>query len=299
MNYQYMNVYQKITVSSIEEIYETICKYKIFHKLSSQSVEEGEPRIDVFYRGQGDSGWDIAPSLVRSPIPESHLLEKYSIKEPMSLLGTIAYIQHYFQNTRFIDFTLNPDVAIYFSCASHHDKDGAFYIFPYAPHKAEWYTAVVLSELTRIQDKDEISVEELSEEVLKNNPKLRTSFSTLTELNGAIMSFLDHGFMVLPDSESYCKNIRLQRQKGCFYICGVKFSKKIATSDRWLSRAGNNRFNPHSAVVPSEMVNGNALVKLIIPKQAKTDFLYQLSLKGITENYLFPDLDSKTEITCN
>ena len=142
--------------------------------------------------------------------------------------------------------------------------------------------------MTRIQTKDEISVQDFSYEVLKYHPDFKERFSTIEELNGAIISFLDHGFMVLPDKDSYKKNIRLQRQEGCFYVCGVKFSKTLTSTDRWFSRAGNNKFSPHSAVVPDDLKNGHSLVKLIIPKECKPDMLQRLALKGITQDYLLP-----------
>ncbi|OUQ44591.1 hypothetical protein B5E64_13610 [Drancourtella sp. An12] len=289
MNYQCINIYQEVTVSSIEEIYDTIKRYIKFHNFSYPNLIDEEPRTYTFFRGQSNSAWDITPSLIRSNIKESKLLEIYMPpKENLSLFGTIAYIQHYHQSTRFIDFTFNPDIAIYFACSGHNDKNGALYIYPYLPHKAEWYTATVLSELTHIQGKDEISVQDFSQIILQSHPEFRERFLNIEDLNGAIISFLDHGFMVLPDSSSYHNNVRLQRQQGCFYVCGVEFSKPLTPTNRWFSQAGKNKFNPHSAVTPDELRNGDFLVKIIIPKDIKPQFLYQLSSKGITESFLFP-----------
>lgn len=289
MSYHSIHIYQEITVSSIKEIYDTIRKYIRFHNFSYPNLTDKEPRTYIFFRGQSNSTWDITPSLIRSNIDESKLLEVYMPpKENLSLFGTIAYIQHYHQNTRFIYFTFNPDIAIYFACSGHHDKNGAFYIYPYRPHKAEWYTATILSELTHIQESAEISVQDFSQKILKYHPEFRKRFLTIDELNGTIISFLDHGFMVLPDRDSYKNNIRLQRQEGCFYVCGVEFTKSLTSTDRWFSQAGKNKFKPHSAVIPNELKNGNFLVKIIIPKELKSQFLDQLSSKGITNSFLFP-----------
>ncbi len=288
MGYQYINVYQEITISSMDEIYQIIKKYKEFHKLPRFERGKGSPPLDCFYRGQSNYEWDISPSLLRSKIEEQNLISTFTPKEAMSLFGTMAYIQHQHRGTRFIDFTKNPDVAIYFACSGSEDKNGALYIYDYAPHEAEWCTAAILSELTRIQSSDEISVQEFSYEVLKYHPDLEKRFSTIEELNGVIISFLNHGFMVLPDKDSLDKNVRLQRQEGCFYVCGVKFSKTLTSTDRWYSRAENNKFSPHSAVVPDDLKNGRSLVKLIIPKEYKQDMLQRLALKGITQDYLLP-----------
>ena len=51
---------------------------------------------------------------------------------------------------------------VHFKVFDNNDKDGALYIYNYAPHRSEWYTAAILSELTRIQTKDEISVQDFS-----------------------------------------------------------------------------------------------------------------------------------------
>ena len=124
---------------------------------------------------------------------------------------------------------------------------------------------------------------------MKKYPSLKKRFSKVEELNGAIVSFLDHGFMVLPDDESYGNNLRLQRQKGCFYVCGVEFVSKLTARDHWFSRAGRNEFFPHSAIVADSLKWGRNLVKVIIPKELKKEILKNLAEKKITKEYLFPN----------
>lgn len=112
-----------------------------------------------------------------------------------------------------------------------------------------------------------ISVQEFSSELLRRYSDFQKRFLTIEELNGTIMSFLDHGFMVLPNKNNFHKNIRLERQEGCFYVCGVNFSKTLTSKDHCFSCAGKNIFFPHSAVVPDELKDGHSLVKLIIPQK--------------------------------
>ena len=59
-------------------------------------------------------------------------------------------------------------------------------------------------------------------------------------------------------------NIRIQRQKGCLYVCGVKFETPIDKMRTSLN-AGDNIFCPHEVVVPRELDGGHSLVKIIIP----------------------------------
>lgn len=144
MGYQRVNTYQEITISSMDEIYQIIQNYKAFHKLPRFEQGEDSPALDCFYRGQSNCEWDISPSLSRSERSEQTSISTFKHDKNMSLFETIAYIQHHCQGTRFIDFTKNPDVAIYFACSGSDDKNGALYIYDYAPHEPEWYTTTIL-----------------------------------------------------------------------------------------------------------------------------------------------------------
>lgn len=255
--------------------------------MSRPNLNQKDGLVQPFYRGQSNSKCSIEPSILH---PDTSRQQENNIVTPkgLSLFGTIAYMQHYCQGTRFIDFTVNPDIATYFACRSNNDKDGAVFIYCYAPHKAEWYSAVVLAELEGIVGVDKISVKSLSERIMKNYPNIKSSFRDIQELNGWIISFLDHGFMVLPDDESVQGNLRMKRQQGCFYMCGVKFDHNLQGYDRWFSHAGMQQFYPKSVVVPDDLKCGKWLIKLVIPKEKKTAILQQLSDRGITYDYLFP-----------
>lgn len=287
--YRKIDQYQEIHVTTIEEIYNIIVEYNKFRNLPRPAFTKDGPLLQGFYRGQSNSEWDISPSLLRSKTPEPQMLKIFNPNKKMSLFGTIAYIQHHQTGTRFIDFTTNPDVAIFFACLDSEDTDGAIFLYDYVPHQAGWYTSVVLSELARLDGNNKITVQNLAEQVLKNNPELNNRFSSIEELNGGIISFLDHGFMVLPDTESLNENLRLKRQQGCFFVCGVEFDPKLSSTDHWFSRAGRCHFYPHSAAVPLDLRNGHTLVKVIIAKKCKQSILQHLKSKGITYDYLLPE----------
>ena len=104
MGYQCIDMYQEITISSLDEIYQIIQEYKKYYNLPRPGLSKESPCLNGFYRGQSNFEWDISPSLLRSNIEEADLISTFSPKETMSLFGTIAYIQHHYQSTRFIDF---------------------------------------------------------------------------------------------------------------------------------------------------------------------------------------------------
>ena len=284
------NQYREIEIDTYEEIIQITKEYNKYFDLPRASNIQKDVFVQPFYRGQTDSEWDIEPSLLHTKLSEQ---QKKNIKIPkgLSLFSAIAYKQHYYTGTRFIDFTMNPDIAVYFACNKDDDKDGAVFVYCYAPHKAEWYSAIVMSEVEEIISTDKMSLQSLSEKIFYNYPDIQKKFQDIMELNGWIISFLDHGFMVLPDEKSIQDNLRMQRQQGCFYVCGVKFDHDLRANDRLFSTAGIQYFYPQLAVIPSDLKSGRWLLKIIIPKEKKSDILKQLSDKGITYDYLFPDGD--------
>ena len=286
-------VLQERRADTYEEIIQIIKEYNKSFDLPRVSNIQNDVLVQPFYRGQSNSEWNIEPSLLRTNLSEQQR-ENIKIKIPkgLSLFSAIAYKQHYYTGTRFIDFTTNPDIAVYFACNKDDNKDGAVFLYCYAPHRAEWYSAIVISELEEIISADKISIQSLSEKIFHNYPDIKQYFQDIRELNGWIISFLDHGFMALPDDDSIKKNLRMQRQQGCFYMCGVKFDHDLQADDRFYSMAGMQHFYPQTAVIPNDLKCGRWLRKIVIPKEKKYYILKQLSDKGITYDYLFPDDDS-------
>lgn len=290
-----INIYefQEIRINSLDELYAYVEAYDRAHNLP-RTVYEGEPPIQAFYRGQPNSVYDITPSILRSKPPElseGEFIRKYTPSDDMSLFEAISYIQHYYTGTRFIDFSTSPDIALYFACQTKPDKpaDGALFMYCYAPHRAEWYSSMILTEVAALESEEKISIKVLAEKLMIKYPQIKRGFNSTDELSMAIVSFLDHGFMAVPDEATCSNNQRLKRQQGCFYICSVKFEHELDKQDRWQSRAGNQVFFPESAIVPESLKSKSPLVKLIIPHELKPSILEHLKRKGVTKEYLFPD----------
>lgn len=290
--YEKKHEYQEIRVNTLEDINEIIADYNSFYNLPRQgrtAMDDPSVYLQTFFRGQSDESWKIRASIESTKEREYQILADYEPMHGESAFDLIAYIQHYRTGTRFIDFSTDKDVALYFACSENMDKDGALFMWCYAPHKAEWYTACVLTELAKIKSDSTMSVQELSEMILKRYPKINDAFKETIDLNTAIVSFLDHGFMALPPETAKENNLRLKRQSGCFYVCGVKFEHPLNGMARISSHAGYNKFYPHSVQIPEGLRNGNALVKIVICKELKEEILDYLEEKGITREYLLPD----------
>lgn len=282
--------YQEIQVDTYEEIVQITKEYNKIFDLPRTSNFHNNRLVQPFYRGQSDSEWPIEPSLLHPDLSRKQR-KNITIPKEGSLFSIIAYKQHYCSETRFIDFTTNPDIAIYFACNKDKGKDGAVFINCYEPHEAEWYSTIVMAEVEELYTAGKVNLQSFSEKLYDHYPEIQKNFHDIGELNMHIISFLDHGFMVLPDEKSIQNNLRMQRQQGCFYVCGVKFDHELRSQDRWLSKAGAQCFYPISAVVPNDLKRGRFLRKIIIPKEKKADILNCLFDKGITHDYLFPDSD--------
>ena len=113
------------SVSDLSQILQTLGEPK-----------EGHTR---FFRGHGDEGWQMLPSIYRA----KHLIENEDkiIKDALTycpddfspsdtLFEKLVKLQHYGCYTRLLDLTTNALVALYFSAwnKQHHDKDGELII---------------------------------------------------------------------------------------------------------------------------------------------------------------------------
>lgn len=81
--------------------------------------------------------------------------------------------------------------------------DAALFVCPYIPRKIEWCDTIIISELSLL--KTEITVGDFADKLFDKYSQIRQKFTDTTNLSTTIVSWLDHGFMVLPDNKEYKK----------------------------------------------------------------------------------------------
>ena len=104
-----------------------------------QTLGEPEKGHTRFFRGHGDKGWQMLPSIYRA----KHLIENEDkiIKDALTycpddfspsdtLFEKLVKLQHYGYSTRLLDLTTNILVALYFAAwnEDHYDKNGELII---------------------------------------------------------------------------------------------------------------------------------------------------------------------------
>ena len=113
---------EEIRISSVSEFIEKIVQ------------RDKEAGTETFYRGHADKGWELLPSIFRTPngVEKEHLLfhdmvahEPQSFSECKSTLDYLVQMQHYGLPTRLLDMTTNPLVALYFACQPADDDAAA------------------------------------------------------------------------------------------------------------------------------------------------------------------------------
>ena len=273
--------------------------YEEIIKLNEKYNERWIHKNHVFYRGQANSSWDMVPAIKRKEnTHEVEIIQKViNCKQidicKVSLFEYIAYLQHYDYPTRFLDLTTKLDIALYFACADveNKDEDGKLFMFIYEERAPLNKEVIILSELSLL--KAEMSVGEFSQQLINNYAEFEEYSNDSQELSMIAISFLDHGFVVLPGKKDYedmsFYNPRVKQQSGAFFICGNKLKKPLTAQDRWKSRSEHNIILPETNSIPSTLWDPCRTVPIIIPSSLKSAILSIIKEKGITKNYLFPD----------
>lgn len=118
--------FEDITINSIRELIDAL----------NRTMQQNEI---VWFRGQADSEWQLAPSLSRSSRgieSEITLIKRFrqnaiplSKMKPFTEWEWLFLMQHYGLPTRLLDWTESPLVGLFFAVESqqHLDKDGALW----------------------------------------------------------------------------------------------------------------------------------------------------------------------------
>lgn len=282
-----------IRINSLEEYINIINKKILECKKSNIKISSKTYRL--FFRGQSNLKWELQPSIMRSKETEKTKIDKY-YKEygNISLFHNLSLIQHKESGTRFLDFTMNPLIALYFACNGNYEIDGKVYTLFFDGLNSNWKKSKILYHISFLsKDKKEITLWNYKKYLVENI----NGFSDCNiDLNVDIIDAVFYGNLVIPLKDDYKVNKRLSRQCGVFYICPPKIlhigEKEVShIKDRYLLLSDNDvTFSTNKVEVPKWLYNGS-IEEIIISSSAKCKIIDELNKKyGINEQYLFPNI---------
>lgn len=276
-------------MNSYDEILQSVHECQIMLNTNS---------LSLFYRGHADKDWKLVPTISRethSGVSEKNIIDT-AIKRKQwqlnrSLFENIAYLQHYGSPTRFLDYSTDVDIALFFACCGHEDKDGVISVCTYTNDRGTHsFDSTLIAELALLENKT--SMQEFCLILMSKYPELKDVYSSWWERLGMdIIVWLDHGFMVVPSDDEYVKlkewNKRLFNQKGTFFVFGNKTEKPIAGASTIEAR--NCIILPELATTPNIINHRDYAKKIPVRKEAKAEILDILAQKGISNTYIYPD----------
>lgn len=171
-------------------------------------------------------------------------------------------------------------------------NNGAVYLFSIPEDRVKHYdsdTVSVLTNLAKCSDQEIDVYTEQAEDVRKGNglegfneqAGIRILLRQIKEEKPYFQPLIRHNdlssiFLV----KAKYGNPRIINQAGAFFIFGLGFNPSYRGSGGRLTKRGDHE-------IPSDWIR----YKFIIPKDKKQDILDELARMGITESYLFPEMD--------
>ena len=216
-----------------------------------------------WFRGQGDSAWNLTPSLYRGEwefAREREMTRDFQLralvdvdKSPSTYLGWLFVMQHHGMPTRLLDWSESPLVALYFAVEDFaNSRDAAVWaLHPWSLNESA-------------ESFGEKSVPGLSKEIDENYWLPRNTHPTPARVKKALP-------MAIRPAHT---TKRIIAQKGQFTVHG--------SEDVGLDQI----FPPRANIT---------LSKIEIKGTAKLDILKQLFITGISRYSLFPDLDGLSQ----
>lgn len=275
-------------VSNFLEFLENLNQEYPAHSLNNTPV-----RNHFLFRGMEDHTYELLPGLFRKTTTitsESNAVvnQKYLVfSDEMGILLNFiqeasAYVnnipaddyvrwaelaQHYGVPTRFLDWTENPLVALYFACESNSSKDAVVWII----HKINFTYYANGKDKTRIPKTNEENILDL----LTTSPQNKEKYGTLYK----------SPLIYTP----YYFDIRMSAQASWFMVWGTE-QKPLETmfEDSNYMRVKRPEVNVRSVGKSTE---NQFICKVLIHASDKQKIVRQLDYTGVNAKALFPGLD--------
>lgn len=274
-------------ITSLNEYVDIILEN--FSEFTPNSFYEKER---AFFRGQSKSSFDLSPALNRLISDkknerytrfENEMINTARLQNPEVFyeedypINMLAKMQHYGIPTRLLDITENALVALYFACKEYFEHDGKVFCF--------------VKKQSEINTCYSIYANIIASQYIESN-------MTHTEFDEFWNKIKFKKFI----PQQYHDDNMLQNAERLMKIRG-KCKKTIFVLPEMLTER-EKRQQAAFIIFPNEMIKGgfkNKLVnydsivdlEIIVEGKKKKKILEQLNTFGISEQFLFPELDKK------
>lgn len=279
------------TITNLSDYITTVCEEN--KKIEQTATFQDQ---ELLFRGQADCNYELLPSIGRNRTSafscsifneERNLIEMVKFKLPdifhdnLTPIELLALLQHHGIPTRLLDITENALVALYFACCGSCDKDGEVIVFksnnndianyPITNAIADSYRFVrgTWTHLSlfygNVKRQPYFLEQEQTLEICHKDDERGGEW--VEECCGKIM------YIYAP-----VRSVRQQVQQGRYILFPNHINKESLNSAcfEWSIDA-----------IPKS--HSDIVARIIIPKNLKEQILSDLSVLGITEDFLFSD----------
>ena len=279
----------EVIISSVNQVLEIIEELNETYETSP--LVKNPATMRFVFRGVIDDQYSLLPNVLRKVTNKTGIdsTPKYVwgredviltsfIAEASSVIKDILpsernkwaeYAQHFGVPTRYLDWTKNPLIALYFACScsskAAEETDAALWVL-HAPNYANYYNGKN-NEMSNASKYKDLKISEKINLILTGEPAF------------------DYPLIYQP----YYVDPRMVAQSSFFMVWGNKEEplEEMITRDNFMIYS--NKIS--SGRVFSETQYNQFVLKLTISKSEKFKILRELDMIGINEKMLFPGLD--------
>ena len=283
---------KETTISKTEEFVQAVCQLNDDITKATQLWSQ-----ELLFRGQSNKAYELLPGIARGRHSscqctifndERNLIEMAKFKMPdifrndQTPLELLALLQHHGVPTRLLDVTENALVALYFACCSNPNTDGEVIVFKRRNESITNYPIVnAIADSYRFASRGTWTPLAHFYGDMKNQPYCLEQKQTFDichpddEAGGKwVEEYCQHIFYIYAPIRS----LRQQVQQGRYILFPNHINYEIYQE---------GAFEWTIDAIPKD--HEDITARFIIPKENKQQLLSDLSVLGISEDFLFCD----------